>query len=155
MKKLLQILMERKKREVQRNLNEAEDMTQRWRGFLPRVPETPPQLEGSRILLLMISTPRCLYAALYALYLSIQLNSELYVLHKGILAPYIVEQAMELQVSIPVAHQIEHVRLEEIQHLVQQHAIDLIVTSSGIPNARELLNRLQIPILFTKGSYGP
>jgi len=150
MKKLYQILTERRKQNVQRYLDEAAEMTQRLVEFHQGIPETPPKLEGSRILVLMVGTSRCLYAALYALYLSYQLKAELYVLHKGNLASFILEQANELQVSIPFTHRIDHVRLEELKELVNEKDITLIVTAGGLPNARELLNHLNIPILFTR-----
>ena len=155
MKKRAPSLTERKKRDIQRNLDEAGEMTQRRAAFRPGVPTTPPKLEGSRILLLMVGTSRCLYASLYALYLSYQLRAELYILHKGSLASLVVEHARELQVTISVVQRWKRARLEEIQTLVQHHAIDLIVASSVIPNARELLSHLHCPVLFTSGSYGP
>jgi len=150
MKKIYQILTERRKYNVQRYFDEAAEMTQRLVEFHQGIPETHPKLEGSRILLIIVSTPRYQYAALYALYLSYQLNSELYVLHKGVLAPFVLEQANELQVSIPFTRRIDHVRLEELKELINEKDITLIVTSGGIPNARELLNHLNIPILFTR-----
>jgi len=140
---------------MQRYLDEANEMTQRWVEFHQGIPETPPLLEGSRILLLMISAPRCLFAALYALYLTYQLNAELYVLHKGFIAPFIVEQANELQVSIPFARKVDYVGMEALKNLVSKYYINLIVISSGIPNARELLTLLDTPVLFIKGASDP
>ena len=56
MKKIYQILNDLKIKSVQRYLDEEEEMTQRLVEFVREVPETPPNFEGSRILLLLMGT---------------------------------------------------------------------------------------------------
>jgi len=150
LKKFQQILVDLRKKSMQRYLDEATEMKQRLEEFFHVVEETPPKLEGSRILLLMAGTPRCLFAAMYALRLAQLLKSDLYVLHKGILAPLVLEQATDLQVNILLASKVDTLQLDEIEQIVEDNAIDFIVASGRIDFANRLLNRLSIPILFTK-----
>ena len=71
-------------------------------------------------------------------------------MRKGIIAPLVLDQAADLQVPISVERQVETLRLDEIQQFVEEHAIDLIVASGGMPLAPRLLIHLSIPIFFTK-----
>ena len=148
MKKLYQILTELRSRDVQRYLDEAHVLTHQWKEFLKRVPEMPPDLEKSRILLLMVPRPRCLYSAVFALRFAYQFNADLYVLHQGVLAPLIRKQADELRVNIPFDHKVEKIQRTEIEHLVKEHAIQLIVTVEGIPTIKRVLNDPPVPVLF-------
>ncbi len=155
MKLLHEIINDLKKHSVQRYLNEASELTQKLEEFFLAVTDTPPKLEGSRILLLMFGTPRSLYAALYALRLAQKFKADMYILHKGILAPIVLEEAVELQVNIPFTHTIDIIQLDEIEQIVKEKDIDLIVASGGIPNAQQLLIHLSVPILFTRHSRIP
>ena len=119
------------------------------------VTDTPPKLEGSRILLLMFGTTRSLYASLYALRLAQKFKADMYILHKGVLAPLVLEEAVELQVSVSFTRKIDIIRVEDIEQIVKEKAIDLIVTPGGIPNAQQLLIHLSVPILFTRHSRIP
>lgn len=150
MKKLHQILMDLSKRDVQRYLDQADELQQRLMEFFEVVEETPPKLEDAKILLLMRGTPRCLYAAMFALRLAQQFHADLYVVHTGVLAPLVLDQAAELQVPISVDREVETLRLNEIEQFVEEHKIDLIVASGGMPLAPKLLTLLSIPIFFTK-----
>jgi len=150
MKPLHQILANLKKRSMQRYLDAADEMKQKLEDFFQVVEETPPKLEGSRILLLMAGTPRCLYAAMYALRLAQLFRADLYVLHKGILAPLVLEQATELHVNILLASKVDTFQLDEIEQIVEENSIDFVVASGRIDIANRLLTRLSIPILFTK-----
>jgi len=152
MKRVQKIIFDLKKRSVQRYLNQASEMKRKLEeGFLA-VADIPPKLEGSRILLLMVGTPQCLYAALFALHLAHQFKADMYVLHKEILAPLVLEEAAELQVNIPFARTIDIVQLDEIEQIVEENAIALIVVSGSIPNAQRLLTCISAPILFTRHS---
>ncbi len=135
---------------MQRYFDEATEMKQSLGEFFHVIEETPPKLEGSRILLLMAGTPRCLYAAMYALRLAQMLKSDLFVLHKEILAPLVLEQATELQVNILLASKVDTILLNEIEQIVEENSIDFIVASSRIAIANRLLTSLSIPLLFTK-----
>lgn len=149
MRKIYQILNELKIKSVQHYLDEAEEMTQRLVEFIREMPETPPNFEGSRILLLMLGTPRCLYAALHALYFAYHFKADLNVLHKGVLEPMVVEKARELQVTIALTRRIDHIQWEELKYIVKKQLINLIVTSAGIPYPKKLLSQLSVSILFT------
>jgi len=100
----------------------------------------------------MVGTPQCLYAALFALNLAHQLKADMYVLHKEVFAPLVLEEATELQVNIPFTRMIDIVQLDEIEQIVKEKAIDLIVVSGSIPNTQRLLTWLSAPILFTRHS---
>lgn len=152
MKRVQKIILDLKKRSVQQYLTQASEMKRILEEDFLAVADNPPKLEGSRILLLMVGTPRCLYAALFALYLAHQFKADIYVLHKEILAPLVLEEAAELQVNIPFARKIDIDQLDKIEQIVKENAIDLIVVSGRIPNAQRLLTCLSTPILFTKHS---
>jgi len=76
----------------------------------------------------------------------------MYVLHKEILAPLVLEEVAELQVNIPFARTIDIVQLDEIEQIVKEKVIDLIMISGSNPNAQRLLTCLSAPILFTRHS---
>jgi len=150
MKTLHQILVDFSKRDVKRYLDQADEYYNQLMEFFEIVEEKPPKLEGARILLLMRGTPRCLYASLFAFRLAQQFHAELYVIHKGVLAPLVIDQAAELQIPISIKREVETLRLDEIKQFVEEHSIDLIVASGGMPLAPRLLSQLSIPIFFTK-----
>lgn len=148
MKQFHQILVGLRKRSTQRYLDEAEEMTQQMEEFFHVVDETPPKL--NQLLLIMSAKSRSLYAGIFALRFAHQFKADLFVIHKGILAPLILEQATELKVNIALDHQVDIFRPDEIEKFVEDHDIDLVIISGGLPLAKKLLTSLSVPILATR-----
>lgn len=143
------ILLRMKSRSAQKYLDRSDSFAQKLVGLFTEVEEKPPQL--NRILCVLDSDiPRCIDAGLFALDFADQFKTDLYLLHKGILGPLILEQAVELQVEVVLDQEVDSIKFDEIEQLVEEHSIDLIITSGNIPLAKRLLSELSIPILFTK-----
>lgn len=144
-----EILYKLKARRAQKYLDAADELSQKLEGLFQEEDETPPRLE--RILLILdFATPQCIRAGIFALHFANQFKTPLYVLHKGILGPLILEQAEDLQVDIALAHQVDALDLGEIEYIVRENGIDLVVTDGTIPLANGLLTDLSVPILFAK-----
>lgn len=142
------ILLKMKARSAQKYLDRSDSFAQKLEGLFTEVEETPPQL--NRILCVLDSDiPRCIDAGLFALDFTDQFKTDLYLLHKGILGPLILEHAAELQ-EVVLDQEVDSIKFDEIEQFVKEHSIDLIITSGNIPFAQRLLSELSIPILFTK-----
>ncbi|MFQ6125716.1 MAG: hypothetical protein ACE5R6_14100 [Candidatus Heimdallarchaeota archaeon] len=143
------ILLRLKTRSAQKYLDQSDSFAQKLEGLFTEVEETPPQL--NRILCVLDSDiPRCIDAGLFALNFTDQFKTDLYLLHKGILGPLILEQAVEFQETVVLDQEVDSIEFDEIVQFVEEYSIDLIITSGNIPFATRLLSELSIPILFTK-----
>jgi len=148
MKQFHQILVGLRKRSTQRYLDEADEMTMQMEEFFHVVDETPPKL--NQLLMIMSTKSRCLYAGIFALRFAHQFKADLYEIHKGVLAPLILEQAAELQVNIALNHQVDIFQPDEIEKFVEDNDIDLVIISGGLSLAKRLLTSLSVPILVTR-----
>ena len=148
MKQFHQILVGLRKRSTQRYMDEADEMTQQMEDFFHVVDETPPKL--NQLLLIMSAKSRCLYAGIFALRFAHQFKADLFVMHKGMHTPLILEQATELKVNIALDHQVDIFRPDEIEKIVEDHDIDLVIISGGLPLAKKLMTNLSVPILVTR-----
>ncbi len=143
------ILLRMKARSAQKYLNRSDSFAQKLEGLFTEVEETPPQL--NRILCVLDSDiPRCIDAGLFALDFTDQFKADLYLLHKGILGPLILEHAVEFQEEVVFDQEVDSIEFDNVEQFVKEHSIDLIITSGNIPFAQRLLSELSIPILFTK-----
>jgi len=148
MRKIYQILTKMRNSGVQRYLDEAEEMTFKLEEFLKVIPKSPPELERSRILLIMIATPRSLYSAMFAVRFAHHFMSDLYILHKGVHAPLFIEQADALAINVPFNQMVEQLQLEFIGQIITKYDIQFVIASGSIPNIRNILKGINVPILF-------
>ncbi|MFQ6125715.1 MAG: hypothetical protein ACE5R6_14095 [Candidatus Heimdallarchaeota archaeon] len=148
MKEFHRILVGLRKRNMQRYLDQADEMTQQLEEFFHVVDETPPKL--NQLLLIMSPKSRCLYAGIFALRLAHQFKADLFIMHKGIHAPLIIEQASDLQVNIALDQQVDIFQPDMIEKFVEDHNIDLVIISGALPFAKKLIASLSVPILVTK-----
>lgn len=143
------ILLRMKARSAQKYLDQSDSFSQKLEGLFTDVEETPPQL--NRILCVLDSDiPRCIDAGLFAMEFADQFKTDLCLLHKGILGPLILEQAAEIQTEVVLDQEVDSIKFDEIEQLIEEYSIDLIITSGNISLANRLLSELSIPILFTK-----
>jgi len=150
MRKIYQILTKMRKSGVQRYLDQAEEMTYKLEEILKAIPKSPPELERSRILLIMIATPRSLYSAMFAIRFAHQFKSDLYVLHKGVHAPLFIEQADALAINVPFNQMVDQLQFEQIEQIITKHDIQFVMASGTIPNIRNILKEISIPTLLIK-----
>lgn len=133
---------------MQRYLDQAGEMTYKLEEFLKAIPKAPPELERSRILLIIEDTPRSVYSAMFAVRFAHQFKSDLYVLHKGVHAPLFIEQADALAINVPFNQLVDHLRFELIDQIISNHDIQFVMASGTIPNIRNILKGISIPTIL-------
>jgi hypothetical protein len=62
----------------------------------------------------MVGTPQCLYVYKSSFCLIHPFTADMYVLHKVVLALFVLEEAVKLQINIPFAHTIDFVQPDDL-----------------------------------------